>query len=181
MTRNRIRYYLHNLDGLKQEISDITADLEQYRAMSSESFLVDNDSDPYPDSSDVIPFYAPEETEPFSNTVPNTTGKHYSKHSNVEALAVKRADVIGKMEQELFEKKTILAAINCVLYYLNGYDRATDRQIILLRYGDGKKENPHESWNVLERKLIQGKDNLKHRDRKIVEEIISNYNARIKK
>jgi hypothetical protein len=52
MTRARIRYYLHNLDGLRQEIADINGDLEQYRAMSSDSFLVNQDSDALPDTPD---------------------------------------------------------------------------------------------------------------------------------
>jgi len=50
MTRARVRYYLHNLDGLRQEIADINGDLEQYRAMSSDSFLVDQDADVLPEA-----------------------------------------------------------------------------------------------------------------------------------
>lgn len=157
MTRARVRYYLHNLDGLKQEIADINADLEQYRAMSSDSFLVDQDADPLPDKPD------PDGSQ----------HQKYTKHSNVETLAVCRLDMIAKLEQELFDKKTILAAINCVLYYLGGYDRQVDKQIIQLRYME------HLPWRQICHKMGQSRDNLLHKDQKIMDEIISNYNARV--
>ncbi|MFA5307329.1 MAG: hypothetical protein WC365_07820 [Candidatus Babeliales bacterium] len=159
LTRARVRYYLHNLDGLQQEISDINADLEQYRAMVSDSFYVCQDADPIPDH-------------------PDPDGSKHSKHrnhSNVEQLAVSRADFITRLEQELFDKKTILAAINCVLYYLNGYDRQVDKQIIQLRYRE------HLPWGVICRKMGDyNRDSLLHKDQKIMDEIISNYNVRIK-
>jgi hypothetical protein len=163
MTRARVRYYLHNLDGLKQEISDINADLEQYRAMSSDSFLVDQDADPLPDKPD------PDGSQ----------HQKYTKHSGAETLAVCRLDMIAKLEQELFDKKTILAAINCVLYYLGGYDRQVDKQIIQLRYTEHLPW-----WNVkkcMERsKMVYDVDYIKQRDRRIVDEIICNYNARLR-
>jgi uncharacterized protein (UPF0335 family) len=158
MTRARVRYYLHNLEGLRQEIADINADLEQYRAMSSDSFLVDQDVDVLPDA-------------------PGTDGSQHqihTEHSNVETLAVVRLNRIWTMESELFQKKTILAAINCVLYYLNGYDRQVDRQIIQLRYVE------HLAWCIVAKKLYADKDNLRHRDQKIIDEIVSSYNARLK-
>jgi hypothetical protein len=162
MTRARVRYYLHNLDGLKQEIADINADLEQYRAMSSDSFLVDQDADVLPDKPD------PDSSQ----------HQKYTKHSSTEQLAVVRLDRIQGMESELFDKKTILAAINCVLYYLNGYDRQVDKQIIQLRYVEHLPW-----WNVkkcMERsKMVYDVDYIKQRDRRIVDEIISNYNARV--
>jgi uncharacterized protein (UPF0335 family) len=174
MTRAKARYYLHNLDGLKQEIADINADLEQYRAMSSESFLVNTDPDPYRDAPDATQYFPPEPVDAFSNSVVQPKGGHYNDHSHVETLAVHRADFIAKLEQELFEKKTVLAAINCVLYYLNGYDRQVDKQIIQLRYME------HLPWAVVAKKLYADKDNLRHREQKIIDEIISNYNARLK-
>jgi hypothetical protein len=78
------------------------------------------------------------------------------------------------LEQELFDKKTVLAAINCVLYYLEGYDRQVDKQIIQLRYKE------HLPWVVVSKKVYADKDNLRHREQKIVDEIISNYNIRLK-
>ncbi len=158
MTRARVRYYLHNLDGLQQEISDINADLGDYRAMVSDSFYVCQDAAPLPDH-------------------PDPDGSKHNKHrnhSNVEQLAVNRADFISRLEQELFDKKTALAAINCVLYYLGGYDRQIDREIIQLRYKE------HLPWAVVAKKLYADKDNLRHREQKVVDEIISNYNVRLK-
>jgi hypothetical protein len=162
MTRARVRYYLHNLDGLRQEIADINGDLEQYRAMSSDSFLVDQDADVLPDA-------------------PGTDGsqhQNYDKHSSAEQLAIVRLDRIQIMESELFQKKTILAAINCVLYYLNGYDRQVDKQIIQLRYVE------HLQWRQVQAKMPHDMyydiDTLRHRDQRITDEIISSYNARLK-
>jgi hypothetical protein len=157
MTRARIRYYLHNLDGLRQEIADINGDLEQYRAMSSDSFLVDQDADVLPDAPD------PDGSQ----------HQKYTKHSNVEQLAVCRLDMIAKLEQELYTKKTILAAINCVLYYLGRYDRQADKQIIQLRYAE------HLPWGVISKKMSYEQITLWHKDSQIVDEIISNYNARL--
>lgn len=158
MKRGTMRYYLHNLDGLRQEIADINADLEQYKAMSSESFKVNEDPDIIPNK-------------------PDSDGSQHQKHnshSNVEQLAVNRADFISRLEQELFDKKTMLSAINCVLYYLNSYDRQVDKQIIQLRYTE------HLPWAVIARKLNYDRDTLWHRDCRIIDEIISNYNARLK-
>lgn len=158
MTRGKVRYYLHNLDGLKQEIADINADLEQYRAMSSDSLLVDADPDPYPSGHDLNEY----------------SGGVHNQSSHAERVAVKRADFIARLEQELFDKKTMLSAINCVLYYLNSYDRQVDKQIIQLRYTE------HLPWAVIARKLNYDRDTLWHRDCRIIDEIISNYNARLK-
>jgi len=157
MTRARVRYYLHNLDGLRQEIADINADLEQYRAMSSDSFLVNQDSDVLPDTPD------PDGSQ----------HQKHNKHSNVEQLAVVRLDMIAKLEQELYTKKTILAAINCVLYYLCGCDRQVDRQIIQLRYTE------HMPWAAISKKTAYEIQTLKNKDCRIIDEIISNYNARL--
>lgn len=174
MTRWTVRHYLHNLDGLKQEIADINADLEQYRAMSSDSFYVNQDADPYNDAPDPSIIAPKGKIKAFSNTQVNYNPGHYSDHSNVEQLAVNRADFIARLEQELFDKKTILAAINCVLYYLDGYDRQIDKQIIQLRYRE------HLPWSIIGYKLSFDKDYLRQRDQKIIDEIISNCNARIK-
>jgi hypothetical protein len=158
MIRSKVRYYLHNLEGLKQDIADINGDLEQYRAMSSESFQVRQDADVLPDAPD------------------NDGSQHskYSSHSNVEQLAVNRLEFIEKLEKELFDKKIILSAICCVLYYLNSYDRQTDKQIIQLRYTE------HLPWAVVGRKLNYDRDYVRQRDQKIVDEIISNHNVRLK-
>ncbi len=175
MTRNTVRYYLHNLDGLKQEIADINADLEQYRAMSSEGFYVNNDPDPYKDCPDPSIIAPKGKVKPFTNRVVNFNPGHYSDHSSVEALAVVRADFIRRLEQELFDKKSIMAAINCVLYYLEGYDRQIDKQIIQLRYKE------HLPWKVVSHKMPYiDRSNILLHDKKMVDEIISNYNVRIR-
>lgn len=174
MTREQVRYYLHNLEGLKQEIADINADLEQYRAMSSESFFVNNDPDPYKDCPDPSIIKSKGKVRPFTNKVANYNPGHYSDHSSVEMLAVNRADFITKLEQELFDKKTVISAINCVLYYLNSYDRQIDKQIMQLRYAE------HLPWkNVAHKIPYIDRSNILLHDKKIVDEIISNYNARI--
>jgi hypothetical protein len=174
MTRASVRFNLHNLEGLKQEIADINADLEQYRAMSSESFYVNQDSDPYKDAPDPSIILPKGKIKAFSNTQVNFSPGHYSDTSPTESLAIHRADFIAKLEQELFDKKTVLAAINCVLYYLNSYDRQADKQIIQLRYTE------HLPWAVVGRKLNYDRDYVRQRDQKIVDEIISNHNVRLK-
>lgn len=182
MTRGTVRYYLHNLDGLKQDIADINADLEQYRAMQTPVFYAegdkisqsDKDTDPYKDAPDPSIILPKGKIKSFSNTQVDFSPGHYSDASPVESLAINRADFITRMEQELFDKKTILAAINCVLYYLGGYDRQVDKQIIQLRYAE------HLPWHVVAKKLYSDKDNLRHREQKIVDEVINNYNARLK-
>jgi uncharacterized protein (UPF0335 family) len=174
MTRAKVRYYLHNLDGLRQEIADINADLEQYRAMSSDSFLVNQDSDPYKDAPDPSIILPKGKIKPFSNTQVNFSPGHFSDSSPTESLAIHRADFISKLEQELFDKKTVLAAINCVLYYLEGYDRQVDKQIIQLRYKE------HMPWSQISKKISYETTTLKHKDCRIMDEIISNYRVRIK-
>jgi hypothetical protein len=81
--------------------------------------------------------------------------------------------MIAKLEQELYTKKTILAAINCVLYYLGSYDRQADKQIIQLRYTE------HLPWGVISKQMSYEQITLWHKDSQIVDEIISNYNARL--
>jgi hypothetical protein len=174
MTREQVRYYLHNLDGLKQEIADINADLEQYRAMSSESFFVNQDPDPYKEAPDPSIISPKGKVRDFSNTVANYNPGHHNNHSNVESLAVNRADFIGRLEQELFHKKTVIAAINCVLYYLDGYERQTDKQIIQLRYIQ------HLPWKIVSHKIgYMDRSNILLHDKKIIDEIISSYRVRI--
>lgn len=181
MTRNDVRYYLHNMDGLKQEIADINADLEQYRAMQTPVFYADGekisqsdkDVDPYKDTPDPSIILPKGKVKPYGNTVVNFNPGHYSDHSNVETLAINRADFITQLEQELFDKKTVMAAIKCVLYYLDGYDRQIDKKLIQLRYTE------HLGWSVLAKRLVYDKDYLRQRDQKIVDEIISNYNVRM--
>jgi len=130
--------------------------------MSSDSLQVRLDADPYPSGKELN----------------EQSGGVYSQVSHAETLAVKRADFINRLEQELFDKKTILAAINCVLYYLNGYDRQVDKQIIQLRYVE------HLQWRQVQAKMPHDMyydiDTLRHRDQRITDEIISNYNARLK-
>jgi uncharacterized protein (UPF0335 family) len=167
LTRATVRYYLHNLDGLQQEISDINADLGDYRAMVTDEFIVsrvDIDADPYRSGGNYKQLW-PEA---------RGGGTHYNNSSHTEQLAVNRADFITKLEQELFDKKTALAAINCVLYYLNGYDKQVDKQIIQLRYKE------HKTWYQVHKKTAYEITTLKHKDCQIVDEIISNYNARLK-
>jgi hypothetical protein len=178
MTRERVRYYLHNLDGLRQEIADINADLEQYRAMSSESFFVNSDPDPYKDCPETSVILPKGKVRPCTNTTANYNPGHYSDKSQVENLAIDRADFISGLEQDLFNKKTILSAINCVLYYLDGYDRQIDKQIdkqiIQLRYVQ------HLPWKIISHKIPYiDRSNILLHDKKIVDEIVSNYYARI--
>jgi len=166
LTRATVRYYLHNLDGLQQEISDINADLGDYRAMVTDEFIVsrvDIDADPYRSGGNYKQLW-PED---------RGGGTHYNNSSHTEQLAVNRADFITKLEQELYTKKTILAAINCVLYYLGSYDRQADKQIIQLRYAE------HLPWGVISKKMSYEQITLWHKDSQIVDEIISNYNARL--
>lgn len=165
---------MHNIDGLKQEISDINADIEQYRAMSTDSFYVNQDNDPYKDAPDPSIILPKGKVKPFSNTTVNFNPGHYSDSSQTESLAVHRADFITRLEQELFDKKNILAAINCVLYYLNGYDKKADREIIYYRYSE------HLPWPVVAKKMYADKDNLRHREQHIIDDIITNYNVRLK-
>jgi hypothetical protein len=182
MTRSTARYYLHNLDGLKQDIADINADLEQYRAMTTPVFYtdgakesqVDKDQDPYKDAPDPSIILPKGHIKAYSNTQVNFTPGHYSDNSPVESLAIHRADFIIRLEQELFDKKSILAAINCVLYYLDGYDRQLDKQIIQLRYRE------HLPWSIVARKINYARETTLDRDKRIIDEIISNYNARTK-
>jgi hypothetical protein len=175
MTRDTVRYYLHNLDGLRQEIADINADLEQYRAMSIESFQVNEDSDPYKDNPDPTIIFPKGKIKTFSNTAVNFSPGHYSDNSSTESLAIHRADFIAYLEKQLFDKKIMLAAINCVLYYLDNIDK----KIIYYRYGNGSQDNEHMPWWKAAKEICYDKDTLRHKDQQICDGIIRNYNIRI--
>jgi hypothetical protein len=171
MKPSEVRYYLHNLDGLKQEIADINADLEQYRAMSTDHFRVNMDPDPYRDKPKGTQYFPPEPGEPFSNTMVRPTGGHFNSNSQVESLAVNRVSYIERLETELFRKKNMLLSIKCVIYYLE----PIDKRIIELRY------TKHMKWYKVAREVNLDEDYAKERDGKVVGNIIKNYNVRIKK
>jgi len=154
MSPKEIRYYLHNLDGLKQEIADIEADLGQYRAMSTDNFRVNSDPDPYKDKPE------PDESQ---------HSKH-SDHSSVESLVVSRVTFIERLEKELFTKKTVMSAIKCVMFYMS----PTEQRLIYLRY------TKHFGWVKTGREMSYTDINCKKIDWKIVNDILNTYHKRLK-
>lgn len=111
MKTNEIRYWLHNFEGLKDEIIEIEECLRQYRVMEIETFIV-----------------------PVLDDMPKGKGK---TSSPVENAAISRLTQIERMENRLFYLRTILAAINLVIKAYT--DDSNEWRILKMRYFDSKK------------------------------------------
>jgi RinA family phage transcriptional activator len=159
MKESEVRYYLHNVDELKLEISDIEADLGQYNAMITDEFILystveaklqqEKDKDPYPD-------------RPFS---PEGKSQITNVFSRTEEIVVKRVDFIKMMEQKIARLKLILMAINNTLYYIND----TDKKIIEYRY------KQHLKWDAVSKAIPCSEEYARRRDKAIVRQIIAYY------
>jgi len=106
---NEIRYWLHNLDGLKAEIEETEDSLKEYRQMEIDAFIIPVPSD-----------------MPHSRNV----------SSQVEQIAIPRLTQIENMENRLFYLRTMLASINTVV---NAYPKdSNEYKMLYLRYLSGK-------------------------------------------
>jgi len=167
-----VRYYLRNIDGLRQEISDLQADMAEYKAMYVENINVMFDPDPYQHTHMPIPAWPEKEEEAgLSNTVMNmkSSKSRFCNYSHVENLVVRRVSFIERLEKELFIKKNLLAAINCILHYLT----PQEKEMLELRY---QKNWP---WQRIADKVHYSVVHLKKKDTKIISSIIENYAARM--
>jgi len=166
-----IRYYLRNIDGLRQEISDLQADIAEYKAMYVENINVMFDPDPYPRARVPLPVKPDQGEDGLSGSTVSSRKTRHSDYSHVENLVVRRVSFIEKLERELFIKKNLLAAINCVTYYMT----PQEKQMFELRY---KKHLP---WYTIAEKMNYAESYLKERDGWLVKEILSNFKIRIQR
>ena len=103
---NTIRYYLYNIDGLKEEILRIERMIHDHKNMEINCIKVNQITD-----------------MPLNNSISSIT-------SRVELISIRRADYISSLEQDLFDKSRLLNAMLSTITYL----RPLDKQIIELKY-----------------------------------------------
>jgi DNA-directed RNA polymerase specialized sigma subunit len=140
------------MKGLKEEIADIGAELEQYRDMQTMEFdynQVDFDPDPYKDKGDMIP----------------SSGSHYNDRSQVDSLVIHRVTFIERQEKRLFKLMTINSTINGILRYL----KPLEKDIIQLRYMEGY------SWNQVAKRAHFDYDYVREIDSRIIKSMINRY------
>ena len=122
LTIKDVRQYLQSFDSLKSEIQQITETINIYKNMEIDVIITQVITD-----------------------MPR--GCNIS--SNVEFIAIKRADYIGKLEQELHDKLTMISAINNALAQLNNLKKG----VVYLRYINSKIGEKTPSMNVIAHEL----------------------------
>jgi DNA-directed RNA polymerase specialized sigma subunit len=154
MEASEIREYLHNIDGLRQEIADTNADIEQYKAMTIDTFMINDIASPYPG------YVEPDGSQ----------HNKYNSHSRVESIAISRISGIEHLENRCFKLRIILSAINTIMPYLYGRNKT----IMDLRY------KSHMKWEAIAETLNYSTVHVKRIDRKIVRQIIRRYYIQFK-
>lgn len=119
MTRNEIRYYLHNLDGLKADIRLTIDQISTFKQMDNEYIK--------------LPVFQ-DGSKSTANGISNV----------VEMTVLKRVEHVERLQQHLSKKIIILDCLQKTLCYL---DQA-QQQVIHLKYFDkriGRQNNTYES------------------------------------
>jgi hypothetical protein len=151
---NTIRYYLHCLDGLKEEIEEIKRSIDLYKTMDCQYYKAN----------------CPEDSDGSQHFMNPT--------SAVEKIVIPRLTYISVKENELFNKMTILQSINRVLIYLN--KNSTEYEILRLRYfykPIGQKEL---TWKDIGDKVGYEDDYVRKIDCKLISAMLRNYDDTIK-
>ena len=142
MRTKEIRYYLHNLDALREDISNLTQSLETFKALDFDTKI----------------------TPTFSHLPKSQDGNN----SKVEQCIIKRDEQIYKVQREILKKKTICDAIIGVLRYIDR-DSVTWR-VLELRYFD-KKQGIRLTFRDIAQRLNYSVKTIEHIDGKIVSNI----------
>lgn len=167
MTTQRIREYLYDLDGLRQEIADLRADISQYDAMI-----------PEPVGQPDMTFYMTKPpSKAFSNTLIRPMGSPRTPGNVVERLVLLKISYIEKMYEQLKKLQNIQDSIQCIHTYLNKTDMENKNKLTLDVWN-------YKYFHCLNDSQIAYKTGLTEFDignidkRKIVFPILENYLAR---
>lgn len=160
VTPEQVRDYLKDLDGLRQEISDLSADIAQYDAMI-----------PEPDSrKEPIQYLNKPPNKTYSNTLIRPMGSPRAKSNVVEMIVIKKLSSIEPFRRKHRQLCNIYMAIQFVYNYLDDWQK----DLWEYKYIDGlTNEKTAEMLHV----TIDVVDNTDRR--KIIGAIIENYRIRI--
>lgn len=151
MDTTTIRYYMHNIPALMQEIEEIRKELEDYRHMKIDAFQV--------------------------YCLANCDGSQHVRgtESVVEKIAIPRADVIKNLENQLYYKQTILKAINHVILY----EPQTTMDIIERRYLNKKQGVHTPSLQQIADELNIDTTTVKYHDKRVMYKIQKEYDKNL--
>ncbi len=151
MKAKEVRYYLHNLDGLKEDIRNIQESIELYRNMDIEYTIT-----------------------PILSHLPI----HHENDSKVERCVIKRVEYIEQLQRDLMYKHMILDAITSVLNYV--HTTSTEYTVMYLRYFDKQKGRSDNSFKDIAQKLNYTESRVEKIDRKIINNICNKVNKRVR-
>ena len=151
MKAKEVRYYLHNLDGLKEDIRNIQESIELYRNMDIEYTIT-----------------------PILSHLPI----HHENDSKVERCVIKRVEYIEQLQRDLMYKHIILDAITSVLNYI--HTTSTEYTVIYLRYFDKRKGRSDNSFQYIAQKLNYTKRRIQSIDEKIISSICKKIDKRVR-
>jgi hypothetical protein len=160
MNAEQVREYLRDLDGLWQEICDLSADIAQYDAML-----------PEPSGQPERTWYLSKlHNKTFSNTLIRPMGSPRMTSNVVERLVIIKISHTEKMQKRLNELWKINMAIRFVYNYISDFER----EVWHCKYLKG--------WthSRIARELETTADVVKHTDSDIVRDIVKNYEIRQK-
>ena len=110
ITPAQIRFYLHNPDDLRMDIADMSADLDQYKAI-----LPDDEYKP--------------------SGLSGVKVQLTTHDSHVEKVAVRRADYALQIEKTLKRLQDILESIQWVIRHFT----ASEREVYRMKYVEKRK------------------------------------------
>ena len=109
ITPAQIRFYLHNLDDLRMDIADLSADIEQYKAMVEDEYK--------PSGMSGVKVQLTQQT------------------SHVEKVAIRRAEYCCTLEKLLKRLQDILESIQWVIRHFTD----AEREVYRMKYVEKRK------------------------------------------
>lgn len=151
MNKQELRYHLHNLDGLKDEIKRLQEEINNYKGMDIEYFMISVISD--------MP------RSPYSTI-----------QSKVEFAALKRVDYIIKLQQELGYKMLICSAIMAVINMIS--KDSTEWKIIKCRYF--AEQGECNKYDYIARRLMMPERTVYHIENGTICKMLEEYKKKVK-